>query len=132
MSACDLRRGTGVARPDRIMSANHDFTMPLDLLEALDEPTLPLVLVDSLDVARAPGGSAQVASAATAETDAERTADRGRAQPAVIIAANNGAPFVAGGRLVLTSPPAPPPRRVARGTEPVRLVAARPTLPRTR
>lgn len=107
------------------MSADLDFTMELDLLESLDEPTLPLVLIESLDVARAPGAGAQVARGATPETDAAGMAARGRVQHAVILAANNGAPFITGGRMIRTTPPSPPPRRVARGTVPnVPLVAA--------
>ena len=78
------------------MGADLNFTMELDLLESLEEPTLPLVLVDSLGVAKAPGDSAL----------------------AVVIAADAGAAFVAGGRMVRTTPPCPPPRRVARGTVP--------------
>lgn len=79
------------------MSAHLDFTMELDLLESLDEPTLPLVLLDSLDVAKAPSNEGQVS--------------------AVVIAANAGAPFITGGRMIRTTPPGPPPRRMAHGTE---------------
>ncbi|HEY4180712.1 MAG TPA: hypothetical protein VGM90_27900 [Kofleriaceae bacterium] len=105
------------------MSATNDFTMPLDLMESLEEPTLPIILLDGL---HGPGGSAQVASGATRQAEADAMAARGRVQHAVVIAANDGAPFIAGGRMIRTSPPGPPPRRMARGTERgVPLVTAR-------
>lgn len=98
------------------MSADTEHTTPVELPKPVVEHTLTIVLVDALDEITPYAGSAHPSRGGTPAIAPDGLAAGEQVQQAVIIAADDGPAFASGGRVVRTSPPRPPPRRLPRGS----------------